>query len=140
MSSCDDFWLAVRKVGPKAAHWRVEVCHFLTEQRIDVLERELIRRYDPPINRRRNRGPRPIDIKPSVTAGAHPSPAFQAMFATGWPSFTGIELETLPRRRLVVPNSPVTADGDVPADTVALHHYQTLTPFEQEAVLFWIAH
>src|SRR5215203_3492682 len=50
----DPLWLAVSKVGAKAAHWRVEACHFLTPERITTLEAALIRRHDPQINQQHN--------------------------------------------------------------------------------------
>jgi hypothetical protein len=142
MDARGPLWGAVRTAGALAAHWHVQGCNFLREPSTLALEAELIHRHHPLINATHNRArrPRAHDQFGCAWLDRHPSPAYQTVFATGWPAFAGIELDALPERYVVAPNSPIRTDGALPADAVALHHYQLLTPLEQEALQFWIAY
>jgi len=136
----DPLWRAVCDEGPTAARWRVEACHFRTEDRISALEAALIQRHKPRINWAHKPGRRRMGDEPFVSAGAGGSPAYQAVFATGWPSFQGIELETLPDRWRAAPNRPQGRDRAFANAPDALHQYDLLTPVQQDILQFWIVH
>jgi len=88
----------LRAHWPAAAAWRVEACNFVsyfhTELGIEVVERELIRRYRPQINWAHNTGRRRTAIAEVQLRSSIIGPACRFVIETGWPSFDDIALES----------------------------------------------
>jgi hypothetical protein len=82
--------------GPAAAAWRVEVCNFGGERGTGVLERELIRRYRPPLNQIHNTSrPRTVIEELELRNRAMFGPACLRVLDAGWPLFCDVPLESL---------------------------------------------
>jgi hypothetical protein len=88
---------AVRAHWPAAA-WRVEVCNFGTELGIEAVERELIRRYRPPLNWAHNTGRPRTPIEEAQLHDPIMGPACRLVIETGWPDFRAVALENQPPR------------------------------------------
>jgi hypothetical protein len=95
LRSDDALGTAVRTCAPASAAWRVEVCNFLVESGVAIVERELIRSYRPLLNLAHNTG-RPLTALEQLQLQNRTmiGPSCRAVLDSGWPSFRGIWLET----------------------------------------------
>jgi hypothetical protein len=94
LRSEDALGRAARAEEPHAARWQVEVCIIVGEWGINVVERELIRRYRPRLNGTYNHGyPRSIFAQRQLQNRSVIGPACLALIDDGWPAFDGIVRE-----------------------------------------------
>jgi hypothetical protein len=75
--------------------WFFRVPYFHTEHGIEVVERELIRRYRPQINWAHNTGRPRTAIEEAQLRSSIIGPACRYVIENGWPDFGAVTLETL---------------------------------------------
>lgn len=96
LRSDDVLGRAARADAPQSALWQVEVCIFVGEWGMNVVERELIRRYRPRLNVTYNLGrPRSIFARRQLQNRSVIGPSCLTMIDHGWPVFNGIAREVL---------------------------------------------
>lgn len=99
LRSDDPLGRAAPAEAPQSSLWRVEACNFGGEQGLAIVERELIRRYQPRLNGSHNTGRARTDVEQrQLELRDLIGPTCVWVIERGWPSFETIPLE-VPRSR-----------------------------------------